>query len=63
MTTKKIKMRAATKEQVRMAVAWASGKISYTQICQKLYGKNNDNGAYIHLARGLRQHLINNNLI
>lgn len=50
-------------EQIELALAWARGEVSYTQVNVAIYGsKKNSGGAYPFIANGLRRYIQDKNL-
>lgn len=52
-----------SQEQVELALAWARGEVSYTQVNFAIYGaEKNSGGGYVFIANGLKKYIQNKNL-
>jgi hypothetical protein len=50
-------------EQIELALAWARGEVSYTQVNFAIYGKHKNSGStYPFIANGLRKYIQDKNL-
>ena len=52
-----------SEEQIELALAWARGEVSYTQVNFAITGKETNSGkCYTFIANGLKKYIQNKNL-
>lgn len=62
MEFKRNRAKQITQDHIDLALAWANGEVSITQVERVLYKKTGGMNAYVDLARSLKQAIITGQL-